>query len=56
MITIDRDELVLRKGNVEIPNILFTSDEILNYDLLVDAILDLFISFNKKKIEVNNNV
>ena len=51
MITLNREELVSKKGNITIPNVFVSEDEIINYELLVDAIIELCISIKKKENE-----
>lgn len=51
MIIFDREELVSKKGNVNVPNVFVSKYEILNYELIVDAIIELCISFKKNENE-----
>lgn len=43
MIIINRDELVKKKGNIEIPNFSLDVKCLLNYDEILNLLIDMFI-------------
>lgn len=51
MIIINRDVLIKEKGDVYIDNTFFSINNILNYEALVDAIIELCITFDNKSKE-----
>ena len=51
MITLNRDDLIKKKGNVEIPFLKFDLNDSFDYSTIIDIILELFLKHNNKEVD-----